>query len=304
MSATDRIELRGLRVHGFHGVYAEERRDGQDFVVDAVLFLDLAAAAASDDVADTVHYGDLAAALAAVVSGDPVNLIETLAQRLAAVCLADPWVEAAEVTVHKPAAPISLSFTDVAVTVLRRRSGQLIVAGPRGRPNVGKVPLAWERTRAVLSIGSNLGDRAAHLRSAVEAFADVLVAVSPVYETPPWGPVEQPPYLNAVLVVSAAAPPAYWLGRAHAAEQAAGRERPERWGPRTLDVDVVDVRDVHSDDPALVLPHARACERGFVLRPWLDVEPEAVLAGRPVAQWLAEVGDDGAVRRDDVVLAP
>jgi len=120
-SVTDRIELRGLRVRGFHGVYAEERRAGQDFVIDAVLFLDLTAAAASDDVADTVHYGQLAEALAAVVGGEPVDLIETLAQRLADVCLADPRVEAAEVTVHKPAAPIPLSFADVAVTLRRAR---------------------------------------------------------------------------------------------------------------------------------------------------------------------------------------
>jgi len=118
---SDRIALTGLRVRGFHGVYAEERRAGQDFVIDAVLFLDLTAAAASDHVADTVHYGELAEALAAVVGGEPVDLIETLAQRLADVCLADPRVEAAEVTVHKPAAPIPLSFADVAVTLRRAR---------------------------------------------------------------------------------------------------------------------------------------------------------------------------------------
>lgn len=118
----DRIALTGLRVRGFHGVYAEERRDGQDFVVDAVLELDLGPAGRSDDVADTVHYGELAERLAAVISGEPVNLIETLAQRLTDVCLADPRVVAAELTVHKPAAPIPLSFTDVAVTI-RRESG-------------------------------------------------------------------------------------------------------------------------------------------------------------------------------------
>lgn len=117
----DRIALTGLRMRGFHGVYAEERRDGQDFVVDVVLELELVPAARSDDVADTVHYGELAEQLAAVVGGEPVNLIETLAQRLADVCLADPRVVAAEVTVHKPGAPIPLSFTDVAVTLRRER---------------------------------------------------------------------------------------------------------------------------------------------------------------------------------------
>jgi len=118
----DVIALTGLRVFGRHGVYPDERRDGQDFVVDAVLRVDTRAAAASDDVADTVHYGDLAEQLAKVVGGEPVNLLETLAQRLADTCLSDARVAAATVTVHKPNAPIPLTFTDVAVTVTRERS--------------------------------------------------------------------------------------------------------------------------------------------------------------------------------------
>jgi 7,8-dihydroneopterin aldolase/epimerase/oxygenase len=118
---TDRITLTGLRVRGFHGVFDFERRDGQDFVVDVELELDLGTAAASDDVADTVHYGELADALAKVISGEPVNLIEKLADRLAGVCLRDPRVAAATVTVHKPGAPIPLEFADVAVTLRRAR---------------------------------------------------------------------------------------------------------------------------------------------------------------------------------------
>ena len=115
----DRIALTGLRVRGHHGVLAAERADGQDFVVDAVLEVDLRPAGASDDLADTLDYGVLASQLAAVVAGDPVDLIETLAARLAEVCLADGRVVSVEVTVHKPAAPIDLSFTDVSVTVIR-----------------------------------------------------------------------------------------------------------------------------------------------------------------------------------------
>ena len=115
----DRIALTGLRVRGRHGVLPEERRDGQEFVVDVVLRLDTRPAAASDDVADTVHYGELAERLEAVVAGEPVDLLETLAGRLADVCLADRRVTSAEVTVHKPAAPIAVRFDDVAVTVVR-----------------------------------------------------------------------------------------------------------------------------------------------------------------------------------------
>jgi dihydroneopterin aldolase len=117
----DHIVLTGLTVHGNHGVFDFERRDGQDFVVDVDLELDTTPAAASDDVADTVHYGDLADALAKVVGGEAVNLLETLAQRLADVCLADGRVTAATVTVHKPQAPIPLQFSDVAVTIRRAR---------------------------------------------------------------------------------------------------------------------------------------------------------------------------------------
>ena len=118
---SDRIALHGLRVRGHHGVFDFERRDGQDFVVDADLELDLTAAAASDDVTDTVHYGERAGRLAEVIAGEPVNLIETLAERLVTVCLADARVTAATVTVHKPQAPIPLQFADVAVIVRRTR---------------------------------------------------------------------------------------------------------------------------------------------------------------------------------------
>ncbi|WP_249999769.1 dihydroneopterin aldolase [Actinoplanes sp. M2I2] len=116
------ITLTGLRVRGRHGVLDFEREQGQDFLIDVRLELDLAPAAASDDVADTVHYGELAGRLAEIVGGEPVNLIETLADRLVTACLADARVAAAEVTVHKPQAPIPLEFADVAVTLRRSRA--------------------------------------------------------------------------------------------------------------------------------------------------------------------------------------
>jgi dihydroneopterin aldolase len=119
---SDRITVRGILAHGFHGVYAEERRTGQPFVVDVVLHLDLARAAASDDVAATVHYGELAEQVVAAIEGDPVDLIETLAQRVADLALSYPVVDEVEVTVHKPEAPVGVPFSDVAVTLVRGRS--------------------------------------------------------------------------------------------------------------------------------------------------------------------------------------
>ena len=116
---TDRIELVGLRARGFHGVLEHERRDGQDFVVDVALDIDTTAAAASDDLAQTVDYGQLAESIAAVVSGEPVDLIETLAQRVADLCLRDGRVRAVEVAVHKPMAPVTVPVEDIVVRIRR-----------------------------------------------------------------------------------------------------------------------------------------------------------------------------------------
>lgn len=117
----DTIALTGLRVFGRHGVYDDERRDGQDFVVDLELAVDTRPAAASDDVGDTVHYGELAEEVAAIVAGDPVDLLETLADRIARTVLAHERVSRVRVTVHKPQAPIAVTFSDVSVTITRAR---------------------------------------------------------------------------------------------------------------------------------------------------------------------------------------
>ncbi|MEV5436755.1 2-amino-4-hydroxy-6-hydroxymethyldihydropteridine diphosphokinase [Streptomyces sp. NPDC052682] len=163
--------------------------------------------------------------------------------------------------------------------------------------------------RAVVSLGSNLGNRLETLQGAVDALADTpgvrVKAVSPVYETEPWGvePGTQPSYFNAVVVVKTTLPPSSLLERAHAVEEAFHRVRDERWGPRTLDVDIVSYADVVSDDPQLTLPHPRAHERAFVLAPWHDVDPEAQLPGRgPVAALLDGVTREGVTPREDLEL--
>ena len=122
LAELDRISLTGLRARGYHGVLAAEREKGQEFVVDAVLWLDTRQAAATDDLSGTVDYSGLAAQLAGIIAGEPVALIETLAQRLAAVCLADSRVRHAEVTVHKPEAPVGVPVRDVSVTIGRSRT--------------------------------------------------------------------------------------------------------------------------------------------------------------------------------------
>ncbi|MET7456169.1 2-amino-4-hydroxy-6-hydroxymethyldihydropteridine diphosphokinase [Streptomyces sp. NPDC005574] len=163
--------------------------------------------------------------------------------------------------------------------------------------------------RAVLSLGSNLGNRLETLQGAVDALEDTpgvrVKAVSPVYETEPWGvePGSQPSYFNAVVLLKTTLPPSSLLERAHAVEEAFNRVRDERWGPRTLDVDIVAYADVVSGDPDLTLPHPRAHERAFVLAPWHDVDPEAQLPGLgPVAGLLDTVTREGVDPRKDLEL--
>jgi 2-amino-4-hydroxy-6-hydroxymethyldihydropteridine diphosphokinase len=163
-------------------------------------------------------------------------------------------------------------------------------------------------TRVVLSIGSNLGDRLARLQSVVDGLDDAVRAISPVYETDAWGGVEQGPFLNAVLIAEDPASDCRrWLRRAQQLEQAADRVRGQRWGPRTLDVDLVTCHDgdgqVFSRDAELTLPHPHAHLRAFVLIPWLAIEPDAVLtvAGTttPITRLLEEIDP---VERDGVRL--
>ncbi|ADK29581.1 2-amino-4-hydroxy-6-hydroxymethyldihydropteridine diphosphokinase [Corynebacterium pseudotuberculosis FRC41] len=138
--------------------------------------------------------------------------------------------------------------------------------------------------KAVLSVGSNMDDRYALLRSAYEEFLPDLVAASSIYATPPWGVEDQDEFLNAVLIVDVDETPMELLKRGQALEQAAERKRIRRWGPRTLDVDIVCIEGVTSDDPVLTLPHPYAHERNFVLVPWLEADPDATLDGRPLSE--------------------
>jgi len=162
--------------------------------------------------------------------------------------------------------------------------------------------------RAVLSVGSNLGDRLGTLQGCVQAIGGLagtdVLAISPVYETAPVGGPAQPDYLNAVLAVGTALGPRALLAATQGIEADFSRVRAERFGPRTLDIDIIGYDEQISDDPMLTLPHPRAYERAFVLAPWHDLDPEARLPGRgPVAALLAGLGRDGVRRQPDLTLA-
>ncbi|GAA1174514.1 hypothetical protein GCM10009584_14710 [Ornithinimicrobium humiphilum] len=283
----DLIRLTGVRAYGHHGVLEHERRVGQDFVVDVTMSVDLRAAGESDDLARTVNYAEVAADVVAVVTGPPHDLIETVAEEIAARTLARPLVEAVEVTVHKPQAPVGVPFGDVEVVVRRERD----------------VPV-------VIALGANLegvdgADPAATVRSAARRLHRVrglrAVRLSALFGTAPVGGPEQPDYVNAVAVARTRLTPAALLAALHRVEADFGRTREVRWGARTLDLDLVQYgdpaagTDVTSTDPALVLPHPRAHERGFVLVPWHDIDPRARLRVGdrvlPVADLLPTVAD-------------
>lgn len=288
---TDQIVLKGISAHGFHGVLDFEKRDGQTFVVDVVMHVDLAPAGSSDDLADTVNYAEVAGDIVALIEGESLDLIEALAARIADRVLVRPLVEAVEVVVHKPQAPVGHPFTDVQVRVSRER-----------------------QSRVVIALGANLGEPVAALHDAAIALYGLIdvVEVSQVVETDPVGGPDQPAYLNAVVTGTTHLAPSTLLAGLHDIEHAHGRTREVRWGPRTLDLDLVQYgdpvfdTDVVMDTATLTLPHPRAHERAFVLVPWLQAEPEAALRVegqvRRVADLLAAMDTSGVRPGPDVDL--
>lgn len=260
----DEIRLLGVAARGHHGVLDFEKRDGQDFLIDVVMRVDLAPAGRTDALDRTVNYAEVAADVVDVITGPSFDLIEKVASVIAQRVLARPLVEAVEVTVHKPQAPVGVPFSDVQVVVRRQRD----------------VPV-------VIGLGANLDDPAAAVTAAGHQLRRIRglgrVRISPLHGSAPVGGPDQPDYVNAVATARTSLAPAGLLAELHRIEADFGRVREVRWGARTLDLDLIqygDPRtdtDVRSDDPALLLPHPRAHERAFVLRPWVELDPDAML---------------------------
>jgi dihydroneopterin aldolase/2-amino-4-hydroxy-6-hydroxymethyldihydropteridine diphosphokinase len=286
---TDHIVLQGISAHGFHGVLDFEKAQGQEFVVDVDLEVDLRRSGRSDLLAHTVNYAEVAAEIVGLVTGPSLDLIETLADRIAVAVLRRPLVQAVEVTVHKPQAPVGVPFGDVQVVVERCRD----------------VPV-------VIALGANLGAVQATLEAAVRQLADIdglqVTAVSDLFETDPVGGPEQPDYLNAVVLARTRLAAFALLTELHGIEDDHGRVRETRWGARSLDLDLIQYgdpesgSDLVSDDPELILPHPRAHERAFVLAPWRAVDSQARLrvgeGSVPVNDLLeqADSGDPAGIR--------
>lgn len=264
----DQIKLDAIRAVGTIGVLPEEQQRAQPFEVDLVLDVDTRAAGATDDLDASVDYGRPIAIAARIISTERHQLLERVAARIAEEVLTLAGVEAVEVTVRKLKVPVAEDVRSSAVTI--RRS----------RVDAHRRPARW-RT-AYLAMGSNLGDRRQHLRRAlqrlpleVDGTGLRVTGTSHVYETDPvGGPDDQGPYLNIVAEVETTLDPFELLERCLATEAAGGRERQVRWGPRTIDIDVLLYDDVRIESPELTLPHPRMWERRFVLEPLSDLAPE------------------------------
>ena len=325
------IALKGLGAMANHGVYDFERARDQRFSADIVMWVETAGA--TDDIAATVSYADIADEAMAVLTGTAVDLIETLAETIAARVMSHEGVVGTEVTVHKPDAPIDHPFADVSVTVRAGETdamplslslkgiyeaedgsvltGEIEAYGRAQAPSPAQQehrealpsrrgahaaeaareedtsrPAHLRSRRVVLAIGGNLGDVPVTLMHTVEALSYMegfqIDDVSPIMRTKPVlapGQAPQPDYWNAIVVGSAIASPDELFAQTSRIERELGRERHERWGARTVDIDIIQIEGLASADPVLTLPHPRAKDRAFVLAPWLLCDPDAVLEG-------------------------
>ena len=257
----DRIEIMGLRVMTLVGVLTHEREFAQPLEFDIILEGDLRDAGSSDDLADTAHYGLVAERAAAIARETKDELLERLVHRIADDALTFDRVEAVEVVVRKLRPPIAEDLQYTAVRIRRTRADRQIP--PR------------TSHRAIVALGSNLGDRVGFLKLAVEELGSCIIAQSQVFETAPiGGPDDQGAYLNMAVAVETSLDPFAMLRRCQRIESLALRQRIVHWGPRTLDVDLLFFDDITIGSPELTIPHPRYAERRFVLAPLAEVAPE------------------------------
>ncbi len=256
----DRIDINGLTITTVVGALPHEREIAQPLRIDLSLIVDLHDAGRSDELADTVHYGLVTERVAAVVRESTDVLLERLAHRVAEVVVGFDRVDGVELTVTKLRPPIAEHVETTSVRIYRTAAD--FDVAPAGMH------------RAIVALGSNLGDRGAYLCHALAALGGV-VDRSQVYETDPvGGPDGQGPYLNMVAALDTPLDPFAFVRRCHRIEAEALRERAVHWGPRTLDVDVLFYDDVTVTSPELTIPHPRLAERRFVLAPLAEVAPE------------------------------
>jgi len=248
----DKICIRRLEVYAYHGVYEEEKRLGQKFYITAELELDTRKAGVTDDLQASVNYGEVCQRMAEWTKKNRRKLIEAAAEDLARYLLLQyPMVRKVTLELEKPGAPVPYAFDTVLVHIARSRH------------------------RALLGIGSNLGDRQMNLAAAIQLLDTVpdvkVLKRSPFYETAPYGYTDQPAFINGCLEIETLYTPEELLVLLHDIEHKLGRTREIHWGPRTVDLDILFYDDLILDTPDLQIPHIDLANREFVLKPLSDI---------------------------------
>lgn len=270
----DRIRIKNLRVFAHHGVYEQEKEQGQNFCVNAVLYVDTERAAESDDIADAVDYGAVCLFIDHYMRENRFDLLEAVAEHVAKEILFEfPAVQKVEIEIEKPDAPIPLRFDGVSVKITR----------------------GWHRV--FIALGSNMGNRLKYMERAVANLQEDSnfrnIKVSDYIETAPYGGVEQDDFLNGVLEAETLYSPTGLLERLQKEEQLADRKREVHWGPRTLDLDILFYDDLVLDGEKLSIPHPDMKNRKFVLEPLSALAAALVhpVYRKTIAELLKELED-------------
>lgn len=255
----DRIEIRGLRINMIIGVLEQEKNTPQPIEFDITIFTDLSKACESDCLTDTIDYGQICVLIEQLAHTHHDSLLEKFAHRVSELILLQPKVDSVEISIKKLHPPVESKLNNCGVSLLRRRFSP---------------PHSSTQHQVIVALGSNLGDRSAYLRYALDRLGIVL-AQSQIFETKPvGGPLGQGLFLNMTAIIQTALDPYAFHRKCLEIETHAHRKRDVHWGERTLDIDILFYDDLCINDPLLTIPHPRINERGFVLAPLAEIAPE------------------------------